>query len=571
MASLKSQQSVQRIALLALLLLATLWFLLSTSGDLTVDEVLHAYAGYKLVRGEDLLYGIIHSHLGRYFIGLGEVLTSLITSVRYSPFGFRLFSIITGVASLYIVYKLGESLHSATAGLFSTVLLLGTLLFSRYTPRALLDVPLTFLIVLLFYLLIGIPEEAPSARRLSLATGVVAALGLLMKLTGFLFVAPIFCAYLILDRTRGLKRKQSMRWRLALLAFFLTLLLVNIPYILTPTKDFGNDLHARELMKQHTARAQSSNVLTRSRLYKAYVTHADNLPSLFYMIDYAAIYHIKKLKDGGKYYVGGQIYDVPPLHAYLLWFPVDSSPLLLVGFMLFSIMHFLNSHKSRAEQMLFWTTTVTFMVLSLFPFKNFFYILPLIPLLALSTVLGLMRLLSLLSLKNRFLRSSAIQALAVLVIIGPFLRFPLLHLGADSGYGGAAEYLLHQYAIRLGSNQDTSVHVWAFRPESILYYLYRASESQPGLNVTEEQIIPSYDLAADLGQERPGIIVHMGGMHFDPEAIQCEMIRNGSFTYILDERVSLRFGNTPLFNCIRDYSEKNASFGDNLALYEFVT
>lgn len=188
----------------------------------------------------------------------------------------RIWSALSGTATVYLVFRLGEKLYSPRAALAAAFLVAVLPLHLLHSHYATVDIPVTFLITLSFLFSASIL----SRRRLSdyLAAGAAAGLAAAGKYNGVFVLFPFLAAHFL----RGKSGVGKCRGRfidcfplaglaIALLAFFLA-----SPYALIDYRQLALDLKTQ------------SNYLIRSGHGPIFIaTKPGALYNLFYVLYYA--------------------------------------------------------------------------------------------------------------------------------------------------------------------------------------------------------------------------------------------------------------------------------------------
>jgi len=129
-----------------------------------------------------------------------------------SEFSARFPSALFGVLTIILVYFLGRLLYDHWIGIFSSVILLTTQIFTKYARHAMLDVTLTFFVILsLFFFVKAVKEEEKEGENKTgvffLLFGVSAGIAILTK--SLLGVFPVLTAALYTLFNKGFSKRFS--------------------------------------------------------------------------------------------------------------------------------------------------------------------------------------------------------------------------------------------------------------------------------------------------------------------------------------------------------------------------
>jgi len=135
-----------------------------------------------------------------------------------SEFSARVHSAFFGVLTIILLYFLGLLLYGHWAGIFSSIFLLTTQIYTKYARHAMLDVTLTFFVILsLFFFVKAVKEEEenPGKSRLLyfLLFGVSTAIAVLTK--NLLGIFPLLTAAVYTLLTKSFTGKFTLKLALA--------------------------------------------------------------------------------------------------------------------------------------------------------------------------------------------------------------------------------------------------------------------------------------------------------------------------------------------------------------------
>ena len=192
--------------------------------------------------GSLLIYGLFLCY--RMLLGFGNLLQSL----GVSPPGFlwdmstyyfigRLVVVLFGVATVYLVYQIGEKIHGALVGLIAALFLAFSVLHVEASHHALPDIPLAFFIMLSFLYCLRIYELGH--RGDYIRAGIYAGLAVALKYNGGILVLPIGLAHLL--HKLGQKRPKEILCSANLYLAFLTMgagFILGCPYAILDFSGF---------------------------------------------------------------------------------------------------------------------------------------------------------------------------------------------------------------------------------------------------------------------------------------------------------------------------------------------
>lgn len=215
-----------------ILLLAAAWFLSNLEGGLDHDEARYAVTGYCLFTGGRVVdLGVTNNPpLIKYFMGLSQFL------LGRSSFAVRLPSAIFAILTLALAFYIGRELWSPLTGLCSAAMLVSTFGFSRRAVAGLLDMGLTFFIILTCFILIKFKSKYYYYVLLGIASGCV----LSSKFTGLFALIPVVC-YVLYSAFEDRSPKAALQFFLTAAA---TMLAVYLPYLSSIDLVVKSALHA---------------------------------------------------------------------------------------------------------------------------------------------------------------------------------------------------------------------------------------------------------------------------------------------------------------------------------------
>ncbi|MFQ6129069.1 MAG: ArnT family glycosyltransferase [Thermoplasmata archaeon] len=420
-----------------------IWFFLSLNGALGVDEVAYAEGASFLMYGGPVA-NLEHPPLAKIFISLGYLVFGR------SSLGWRIVTPFFALAAVYLTYKIGVLLDNRKVGFFASLALVLTHLYSSHAVMAMLDVYLAFFVVLLLFLMLSYFREydtlsAKQEKIYLLGLGVASSSAFLCKYYGLLFVAAV-CLVLLWKwrrdpRPEGEENSPSMLARVGffLLGFGIVAMLAYIP------------------------------VLMRIGEVISYLDAAGGYSS--------------QLVTGHRIIVAGAVYDIPPIWTYVYWLWEYGGWLYVLG--LIALLHGLYDCFGRRtpdwqKRGILVAGLVPFVGLSLLSVKFPRYLIPILPILALSAMMLIWSAVDTLLVKISLRKAGAILSrtnrlvsvgLMVFIILVPFspiyttMQEP--DIGNDSGYDIAAR-IVQEHVV---ANSTRTVVVYSWYGAILTYYL----------------------------------------------------------------------------------------------------
>ncbi len=494
----------------ALLIPCAIWFFLNLDGALGCDEFLKTSGTRFLLYGGPVA-NLNHPPLGKIFIGIGYLFFGK-TSV-----GWRVVTPFFALGTIYVTYKIGVLLKSRAVGFLAAVALAFTHLFATHAVMAMLDVYLTFFIVLLLFLILSYFRKmeflsTKDERLYLLCIGAASCSVFLTKYYGLFFVAA---AYLVLLwRWRREAGPSEGKKGLSILdrhGFFLighgvVALLAYLPILL-----------------------RIQDVIEYSGTTQGFVT---------------------EVTVGNRIIVAGAVYDGAPIGSHLYWLWEYGGWFYLFG--LFVLLYLLYVGVRRRQ--LSWEnkammamSLIPLISLSFLPVKFARYLIPLFPILGLFAALAIcggmeFLLRRILGRRKRRLSKRALKILTTgLALSVLFLPYSPVYttiqdprINTDTGYDIAAT-MVYEYAQE---NSNRTVLVYGFYGGILGYYL---EGSQP-----DNLIIENLNYMA---------------MEYDD-------FRNLSVDLVVDLEHQPRFDDMPTFIFIHEnYVSKRQAKGDLYVYY----
>jgi len=276
-----------------LLLVFAYWYLSNLDGSLGIDGGLYTIAGYKLITFQNIYFIPELPPLIKYFIGIGQIIFG------ETLFGAKFASLFFGVLSLYLTYKIGEKVGNKLVGLISTILLGMTYLFSSHVVTAMLDVPHTFFVLLLFYITTvyiesDLHKPNTGKKRMLFLMGMASTFAFTSKYYGIYFVLVVFLFvfYKNIINSKMLLNRDVGYFTAGLVIFFL---LIYFPYLRIDYPGVSYELSVLAVPKQEL------------------VDYLPDMPSIFYVLGYTyANYFLgeSNIASGGALYEYSYLYMI---------------------------------------------------------------------------------------------------------------------------------------------------------------------------------------------------------------------------------------------------------------------
>jgi hypothetical protein len=184
-----------------LMAIFAVWYLINIGGAIEGDETIFALQGYYFMKGN--MPAEQFRPMSRYFYGLGQLMFGRTT------FGAKFFIFILGILTIYLTYLVGKTLSNRVYG-FMAALILGIIpLYGDLSVSGLMDIILTFFVMLLFFFALKMyrTKNIIKKQRLIFLVGVLSICILATKLYGVFFslVAFLFLVNVEWRRIRTIK------------------------------------------------------------------------------------------------------------------------------------------------------------------------------------------------------------------------------------------------------------------------------------------------------------------------------------------------------------------------------
>ncbi len=181
---------------------------LGSSALIDVDEAIYAKVAKNMVMTGEWL-SLRWDNLSKYwfekpplYMWLTALMFKLVGYRDFAEFAARFWSAVAGVGGVILVYRTGAKMYNRLAGIFSALLLLSTIQYVYYSRNGMLDVSVTFFILLSFYFFYRLIQNyiSISKRRsiyYSFMVGLSIGFGILTKGIIGLLLLPTYIAYLL--------------------------------------------------------------------------------------------------------------------------------------------------------------------------------------------------------------------------------------------------------------------------------------------------------------------------------------------------------------------------------------
>lgn len=430
------------------------WYVTNISGSMSIDETFYATFGYGLLHGAPYVNPThAFAPTGKYLIAIGQL------ALGETSTGARLPIVVVSLLSLYLTYRLGVELHGRLVGGLGMVLLGLAHQFSSHAVMAVLDIPLTcFFLAVVLGVLRWLHEER---RADGLLIGVATMAALTTKAYGFLYVAfPVgivvgtaLWRYGLRD---GLRALQS-----AIVAGAVTLVVVYLPFVLVPHPPLTDSYGSAGVM--------------------SLVTQLLSVPVLgnfVYIFGAAFVQNVLHLGGGHTVVVGSEVYQYPPIWAYLYWIGAENGVfylgalLITLGGTVFGAVR--NWDLERA--LVAGSIAVPLVSLSLLTVKFPRYIIPILPLVTIGVGLTLVHGVAAVSESDAGARIQSAGVAKPALVVGILLvglAVPPSAAGVitsetirtDTGFQESVEYV-EQYA----DDREETVVVLTYHYQTFDYY-----------------------------------------------------------------------------------------------------
>jgi 4-amino-4-deoxy-L-arabinose transferase-like glycosyltransferase len=403
-------------------------------GALQIDEVFYARTGWGLFHGNPY-QNPTHSiaPTAKYFIGLGQLVfgrTSL---------GVRLPVALFGLATMFLSYRLGTALSGSRTGALAAILVASNYFFVSQSVVGLLDVPLAFFFLASVWLAVRAVDGSGGGRWTGLALGVAVVGALTTKVYGFVYVFPVVAAVAAITYVRRGRREAVETLRPGVASGFATLLLLYLPFAFFP----------------HPPVLESYGPPSLSRVAQALLA-VPVLGNFTYVVGASVVQNVIHVGNGHAVTVGEAVYQYPPVWSYLYWLFEKAGAVFLLSVVVTAFGTVYESVRRRHAEatVLAVSTLVPLLALSLLTVKMPRYVLPLVPVLAVTGVHYFTRVAAVAverfspSLSATPSRSTAVTAVLCVLLLGalvappsPLLRSLTEPVNTDSGYDDVTAYI----------------------------------------------------------------------------------------------------------------------------------
>ncbi len=497
-----------------LLLLFMAWYGANTPGSMWVDEAFNLMTGRTYLRGT-LFHHESHPPLGSTLISLPQLFTK-------NPQASRLMCAGMAVLTLGLVYYFLAKHTKWYLALGGMALLGSSKFFSQFAIQAMLEVPLTLLLMLSFVVMMHIMREEKTilGSRESIILGICFGAALATKYTSIPFLATFFIIYLLPKHVRSASRRE--RAVPLVIAAILMFLLAWLPYWqIVPDK-----------VQAHLEETSSDDMLLSKTpwwLMKYHTAFQEMLPSLPGIVtaSYTSLgKYVSEFTYGRPIYIKETTYPHAPWWTYIQWWgwTLGIAAAVLVAIVLGGTFISTKGDVLSPGCMLL-IIGIPFIFLSLLPLKSYFYTLPLMPLIVIAGILTLHRL--------------PLPLWAPPAIIGVLLIMPgggVWQAGADisldTGYEEAARFVEGFYL----EHPDTGV--LAFHWQTIAIYV------EPHMYTRMN--------------------IYKGLPYRDEPINKCPYIENGSYGIFIDFENQERFEHTETYQCSRNLAKETVYFGEGI-------
>ncbi len=195
-----------------LMILFGIWYLLNIGGAIKDDEAIFALQGYYFFQGK--MPAEQFRPMGRYFLGMGQLLLGRTT------IGAKFFTFFLGIISIYLTYKVAGTISNRVNGFFAALIVGIIPLYGDLSISALMDIILTFFVLLLFFFALRMlkTEDVVRKQRLIFFVGFLCICTFSTKEYGVFFSLVIFLLLLYTEwktiKTITLFKRQNILPRL---------------------------------------------------------------------------------------------------------------------------------------------------------------------------------------------------------------------------------------------------------------------------------------------------------------------------------------------------------------------
>jgi len=425
-----------------------IWYFSMIDGSLWNDEVIYATSASSILRGH-IFINLEHPPIGKYIIAISLLLFG------ETELSVRLPAVIFGVLTLYLTYKCSRFFTDRKMSLVTICILGLTALFASLSTQVMLDIYLTFFVVLLLYCLLLFDKRGGiyKMRKRTLGRwffllGFISSLVVLSKLYGLFFAGAAF--YLIL---RNWRRKTGPKKR-----------------------SFMGRMRERLFPTRTHMWLWAGFTVPILFFYLPYIVRIDLV--VYYLIGF----NLAHVSGGHTIIVDGLEYTYPPIHTYLNWI-YSLGFIFLVGFLvsiMFMIKDLWEGRIRSDERILLFYTLIPFVLLSIIYVKFDRYLLPMMPMIALMTFPLLpgytRRLLDWMDPLKKTIRSGRARArfsvgLVILLIFitpsSPVRAVRNMSFGVDSHFDDAGDFVAEVCL----EHPDQCITVISFYDQTLEYYL----------------------------------------------------------------------------------------------------
>jgi 4-amino-4-deoxy-L-arabinose transferase-like glycosyltransferase len=162
------------------------WYLINIGGAIKDDETIFALQGYYFFKGN--MQAEQFRPLARYFFGVGQIIFGQTT------FGTKFFVLLFSILSIYLTYEVARTLSSRENGFFAALIVGIIPLYGDLSVSGLMDIILTFFVMLLFFFTLRMlkTEDIAKKQRLIFFVGFLCICTLATKLYGVFFSSVVF-------------------------------------------------------------------------------------------------------------------------------------------------------------------------------------------------------------------------------------------------------------------------------------------------------------------------------------------------------------------------------------------
>ncbi|MFC7229687.1 glycosyltransferase family 39 protein [Salinirubellus salinus] len=510
-----------------LLIVLCSWYLLNLRGAMNVGEVLYAQYGYSAVTGDPY---VNPTHMiaptAKYFIGVGQLVFG------EGTFGARLPVVLFGLATVHVTYRLGVLLADRLVGLLAGALLGATYFFATRSVLAILDVPLTFFFVGGIYALLCFGRTGET--RWVVWTGLAIGGVLTSKAYGFIYALPIVLGVLwfLWQDFGGQQRFRQAKYFVGSAVAFVAV--VYLPYYVVAhppvERDFG------ELIKQFLGLPESVG---------AFVQLVFNIPivgNVAYVVGATLGHNLKHVGGGHAIEVGSTVYREPPIWTYVYWLTTEVGLFYLLSLIvtLGGGVLGLRNDGQRDRAFLAWVVVLPLLFVSLLTVKFPRYILPLVPVLAVTGIYYAADMSSRLRDLNSWSISRpdidrvvmlSVVALLLIVPPSPVANSAVSPINTDTGYDEVARFIEEYQA----QHEDETIVVISYHGTTLDYYL-------------QDDI----EIVAFTPKDPQGNAARYSSYR--------ERIESGEVAFVVDLRQNRRLQGTPFYRYVRSNGDVRMMF-----------